>query len=344
MWLAFVGLPILGRLGELACVLAFQRERRAAQAWERGTHNLFVASGAREAGHRSLWKKPNWEYRPGARFEKKVAGLQYLVQINSHGFRTPEFDAKKSPGSVRVICVGGSTTVQGRTNDLTYPALLQEALRARHPTCPVEVLNFGISATDSTRWLKDSGTLFGYAPDIVVQYDAVNDIMGRVLPKYATDHPGRELLSRSQLLGRLLPPDPRDLDLEGIVDNQVAMASLCRSYGATHLAASFASPDYDRASPGEQASLDVSVSEGWTPWPGTIHLRRYRDYAAILARYNALFERATTLGRVRGVMIHRELSDPELFVDICHMTEGGIAHLAQGFVDPVAEAVAGRCP
>ena len=337
--------PIAGLAGEVVCILEFRAQQRAAAAFERRHPNLFVASGAREAGHKSVWKIPGWEYRPCARFEKDVGKTRYVVEINSLGFRTHEFLEKKPPATVRVICVGGSTTVQGQTNSETYPAILERNLRRLRPSCSLEVLNFGISGTDSTRWIADSATLFRFEPDVVVQYDAVNDIMARALPGYARQHPWRELLSRSLLLERLIPIEPQGLDsqLSRIVDNQVTLEELCRRHGATHLSLSFAAPDYDRAPQDERAYLQVNLAEGWTSWPGTIHLRHYPEYAHILARYNVLFEEATRSGGLEGVLVHRALSDPRLFVDLCHMTQQGIAELAELVTPPVSAAVAVRC-
>jgi hypothetical protein len=345
LWLLIVGPAVLGLAGELACALELRTERQSAEAFQLRSPNIFVAPGIREAGHKSLWTKPGWEYRPGARFEKEVGNERYVVQINSHGFRTHEFREKKPPGTVRVICVGGSTTVQGRTNEDTYPALLEKRLQGQYPSCSLEVLNFGISATNSERWLADSDGLFRYEPDLVVQYDGVNDIMGRALPHYAREHPWREALSRSLLLERLFPLAPQDLDpeLERIVDNLTALRGLSRIHDAEHVCASFAAPDYARASPDERAYLDVSVGDGWTPWPGTIHLKRYAHYARILDRYNMLFEDAVRRGRLDGVMVHRSLSDPDLFVDICHMRQSGIARLAEILSGPVSAIVGARC-
>jgi hypothetical protein len=46
--------------------------------------------------------------------------------MNSFGFRSPEIEVPKPEGKFRIVCVGGSTTNAGRTNDTTYPALLEK--------------------------------------------------------------------------------------------------------------------------------------------------------------------------------------------------------------------------
>ena len=343
-WALSVALPAVILVGELTCALLFRAERRSADEFRRLTPNIFQGQGFMEAGHKSLWEKFAWEYRPGARLAKDVMGLRYEVEINSHGFRTHEFAARKPRGTVRVICVGGSTTVQGLTNEQTYPALLEARLRKARPSCPVEVLNFGISGTDSGRWLAESDKLFSYEPDLVVQYDAVNDIMRDALPRYVREHPYRNLVQKSLFLSWIAPLDPRELDpaLEGIVEKEEALARLCRLHDSDHLAGFFASPDYERAGREQRAFLDVNLAEGWTTWQG-IRLTRYRDYARILRRYNTLLEEAALRGRLRAARVDQAVTDPGLYVDLCHMTEPGIARLADAFLPAVLDVVGARC-
>src|SRR3990172_5324434 len=113
---------------------------------------------------------------------------------------------------VRVICIGGSTTVAGRTNDETYPALLQKKLRARFPGLSLEVLNLGVSSATTAYWYARLPRVFGYQPDVVVQYPGGNDISWRSLPHFANDHPGRGRYYKSLLVQRLFPFPVEELD------------------------------------------------------------------------------------------------------------------------------------
>ena len=92
-----------------------------------------------------------------------------MIQINSQGFRTHEFAVPKPAGLVRVVCIGGSTTVAGRTNEETYPRLVEAKLR-RPPAAglPVEVLNPGVSGVSHEHWLDRLDRVFAYDPDVVV--------------------------------------------------------------------------------------------------------------------------------------------------------------------------------
>ena len=340
LWGLAAGLPILALSAELFLVLQQRTAQRAALPFERRSGNIFRAEGVHEATARSLWAESWSKYRPGAHVERILGGERYVVTINSHGFRTWEFAQTKPPGTVRVICIGGSTTVQGRTNDQTYPAILERRLRETHPSLAIEVLNLGVSGVSSDHWLNKSEELLSYGPDVLVEYDGINDIMWHALPHYAQLHPWRRLLTKSRLFQWLFPINPPELDsdLSRIVDDETLFAELCQRHGLHHIAGSFAAPSYDTAPPDEQAFLDINVRE-WTVnrevWP----LARYEDYARILARYNTLFEQAAGSGRFEGVMLHRALTDPALYLDICHMNQEGIARLADSFFPTVARAV-----
>jgi hypothetical protein len=341
MWGLLVGLPILGLAGELVCAIERVQQRRAADSFRLRNPNPFEATSVREAADKSLWKVRWSEYQPGARLEMSVAGERYVVEINSQGFRTHEFSERKSPGVLRVVCIGGSTTVE----DETYPAILERRLLEMYPSHPLEVLNFGISGSYSDHWLQDPSKLFRYGPDVVVQYEAVNDIIWRALPRYAQDHPWKRRLYRGLLFERLFPIDPRELDpdLARVVENQVRLDQLCRLHRAAHLAGSFAAPDYDTALPEERAHLDVNLAD-WTADRGALRLTRYKDYGRIVARYDELFEQAVAMRHLEGVMVHRALSDPTLFVDICHMNRNGIARLADVILTAVSPVIAARFP
>jgi hypothetical protein len=340
-----VGVPIVGLSGEL--LLRFQRAAalRVEADFRRRNPNAFETTEVREAADRSLWKRRWRQYRPGARLETTVGGERFVVEINSLGFRTREFSPAKPPGTIRVACLGGSTTVQGRTNGETYPAILEKRLSETHPAHTIEVLNLGVSGVSSAHWLERAAELFRYEPDVVVQYEAVNDIMWGALPRFAAAHPWRRRLHTSLLLERLFPIGPYELDhdLSQIVENQVRLARMCLDHHAHHIAGSFAAPDYALASADVRDHLDINTSE-WTGDRGSIPLWRYADYARILSRYDELLEEAASSQRLEGVMVGRTLGDPGLFVDICHMNQDGIARLAEAFLPAVGAAVEGATP
>jgi len=116
--------------------------------------------------------------KPGTRMRVGNA----TIDVNSLGFRGPEFAARKPDHVFRIFVLGGSTTFGypasiPRTED-TYPFKLQEALRQRLGTKDVEVINAGVTGyTLRTSVVNYATRLTWYEPDMIVIYHAVNDLI-----------------------------------------------------------------------------------------------------------------------------------------------------------------------
>lgn len=105
-------------------------------------------------------------------------GQVYTVKINSRGFRGAEYNVDKSPGTIRVVTLGASSTFgYHNPDDLTYPVLLERALNEGCVDGPrYEVLNLGIphltSAEIVSLFLAEGLPL---DPDVVTFYEGIND-------------------------------------------------------------------------------------------------------------------------------------------------------------------------
>jgi lysophospholipase L1-like esterase len=327
----------------LGAELALQLRRRAAEPEVLRYRDEVVEPRDSSAitDREEIWAERYRRYRPGASLVlPKPAGAQHL-RINAQGFRGPEIARPKPPGTVRVACLGASTTVQGPEDDATYPALLEAKLRERFPGLPLEVLNLGVSATWSDYWLERSDELFALEPDLLVQYDGINDVAFVHLHHYAEARPWRRWLYRSLLAERLLPPDPTGFDslFEVTLRNQLRLARRARERGVAYLAASFATPDPARLTPIERRFLDWDVAR---LWGSTLGLSDYAAFHALVARYDALFEERMASQGVPHVALHRVLADPALFTDVCHLTPQGLDVLAEALLPEVARAVAAK--
>lgn len=336
VWLVFAATGIACLTGELW--LRIQR-RDAVLASERfRATNVFFANRMQlNAANHSLWRERWKEYEPGARLEIVAGGERFVVEMNSEGYRTREIEIPKPEGLVRVVCIGGSTTVAGRTNDETYPAWLEKKLRQRFPGLPLEVSNLGVSSVTTEYWRGRLDRIFGYEPDILVQYQGINDISWRHLPVYARDHRLRGWAYRSLLLQRLFPFPVEDLDpyLAGTFETMGATARACHEQGVGYLTASFAFPDPRKARGEFRRHLDYSA-EFWTRW---FPMPSYETWAAIMARHNRLFVEFAHRNHVPHVLVHEKLDDPALFIDVCHFTPEGIERLADTFLPGVADLV-----
>ncbi len=140
------------------------------------------------------------EVRQGAEFQHAI-GQAYLLYVpapgygenNSQGYRGRAVEFKRTPGIVRVLCLGGSTTYGWGENDAkgTYPAYLEKVLAEKLPAGVkgVEVINAGAPWATTAEVLNYYHFKFHYyRPDIVVINVGGNDATGMVLSHYHPDY------------------------------------------------------------------------------------------------------------------------------------------------------------
>ena len=121
------------------------------------------------------------------------AFVGYALQgegANGEGFSDKEWSVERSPGVIRIACLGGSTTQDGLKVDRsnTYPFFLSRMMN-RRLKADVEVLNFGVNGWTSAESLVNYALLVArYEPDVVVIHHAVNDVWPRLYPDYRSDY------------------------------------------------------------------------------------------------------------------------------------------------------------
>lgn len=102
----------------------------------------------------------------------------YPVRINNHGFRGKDFAIEKSPGTLRVLTLGSSSTFGYHDrDDETYPYYLEQLLNeSPWDGMRFEVINFGIPHATSDNivamFLAEGVQL---DPDVVTLYEGAND-------------------------------------------------------------------------------------------------------------------------------------------------------------------------
>ena len=102
---------------------------------------------------------------------------------NALGFRGAEVSMPKPPAVYRIACLGGSTTYGDGVDDwrLTYPALLQDSLRA-WGVSEVEVVNAGVPGYSSYESVINlEFRVLDLHPDLVFFYEAINDVYPRLV-------------------------------------------------------------------------------------------------------------------------------------------------------------------
>lgn len=337
-WLALCAVAI----GALGGEVWLRLERRLeAAAVERFSRRNAFEHGLEQGVHRSLWGPGGMgtEYRPHAAIDVALPAGVHRVAINGQGYRTREI-GPKAPGAVRLLCVGASTTIQGPTNETTYPALLEARLREDLPGAAVEVFNLGVSGTRSDRWLARLDELFGYEPDLVLQYNGANDLLLEHLPAWAAGRPlDQALRERSLLWDRLRPPSGGDLEraLAATVERFAALDRACGLRRVGYVMGSFAAPDPDTVPPGFLTYLDL-VAERWS----SSSIRHYRAYWRLLDRLDAALLAMAEREGIPVADVRGRVREARHFVDLCHMKPRGIERQAAAFHAVVRPLIANR--
>ena len=156
----------------------------------------YIKSPSNKQDDKNSWDLP-WQINQGLlayQFRPNYKGQQWgsLVSINSFGFRGKNFNLIKPPNTIRILCLGDSTTfgVGGLDNEDTYPFLLEKILNESKNLNNFEVINAGMpgSTVYEGYILLKQRNLMQLKPDIVIICYGWNDHMraetGNVLTAY----------------------------------------------------------------------------------------------------------------------------------------------------------------
>jgi len=102
-------------------------------------------------------------------------------RFNNYGFSGPDFQTEKPSGTIRVVCLGGSTTESAWPFQMQD--MLNEAARRQGRTERFEVLNFGkIGYTSLHDFVTFAVDAIEFSPDYVVVHSGWNDTVARNWP------------------------------------------------------------------------------------------------------------------------------------------------------------------
>jgi len=127
---------------------------------------------------------PRYQYKPNLSITMRDGKLVpanpgdfVYFSTNSLGFRSEEIPFNKSSDTIRIICIGASTTEGSQANNQSYPYYLQQVLRTEFPAKKIEVINAGHHA-EGIRDIEAHLTkeILPLKPDIVIFYHAANDV------------------------------------------------------------------------------------------------------------------------------------------------------------------------
>jgi hypothetical protein len=344
LFLLLLGVAGLAALGEIGLRVYFPLRDRSNPYILRDLRRNAKVS---EAYDLSLWEEPGVRYRKNASLELDLPdGERLEVRINSRGFRTREFATQKPPGLFRIICLGGSTTVIGRTNEETYPALLEENLRRRYPERDLEVLNFGVSKYGTSAVVDLALRSLEYRPDLVIKYNGANDLWWDYFLMLKDELPAwkryalRSYLFQTLFPTFLLPPEAeiRAQLRAGLFPSLDYLKSILEGAGGRLVILTFFRPDLSELTSAQKYYLDFNVRHFWGRQIGTLEFIRVAPYLKALKVYNDVLREFCREWNVPCIDLERNFPrDFDLYIDICHFSQEGIEEAATLIVEELAE-------
>ncbi|HYQ86652.1 MAG TPA: tetratricopeptide repeat protein [Bacteroidota bacterium] len=122
---------------------------------------------------------------------EEIAGRTYHIMnpdVKNRYFSHVEFSPNTSPdyflapkpqGAFRIFCLGGSTTVGYPYGYVaSFSTFLRDRLRTLFPERNIEIINLGLTATNSFTAVDIASEIVGYEPDLVIVYDGHNEFYG----------------------------------------------------------------------------------------------------------------------------------------------------------------------
>ncbi|MDD2752369.1 MAG: GDSL-type esterase/lipase family protein [Candidatus Omnitrophica bacterium] len=301
-------------------------------------HNMFVlgerrkAAAFSEAFEDSLWESIWDKYKKNVEVRQDIDGTFFQIKMNSLGFRANEIRLPKPQGVFRVVCIGGSTTVEGPTNDTTYPALLEKKLNRDFSNRRIEVFNCGISSLTALGEKERMPLYLKLEPDMIIEYNFVNDFARTLIPQWwVSRRPWKIFLMRSLFLSEYFADyvfvskkEVRNSINALIIPNIKEMYEECLRQKVKFVVCGFAAPDTSKISTREREYFDYNIKAFWD---GKVNLQHYAEYVKI---YNQCLEEFCRKNNIIFIPVQKYLSGgTDYFVDIAHLTPKGIEAKAE---------------
>lgn len=271
------------------------------------------------------WLVFGFAYKPNWRAEGSIS------QYNNYGFRDDDVVIPKPEGVVRIVCVGGSTTEEGNSNDATYPNIMERKLRQHFNSDKIDVINAGICGIRSFGEVRRVWDYLALQPDLLVYYNAINDICYHYIPEWLTlPNPYRKWLKASTLLNYIfneknLPSDEYIAKYfqETILTHLGAINCACKSKGVEMAICSFAYPTLKWYEFIDRLYCDFNLRNVWT-YKKDIPLT-YKTYMRIINIYNQELKKFCEREGIFYIPVAEEFkAGMDHFFDVCHMTPLGL--------------------
>ncbi len=105
---------------------------------------------------------------------------RYFSRVSFAPSTSPDyFLVPKPQGCYRIFCLGGSTTVGfPYWYNSAFSSFLRDRLRSTFPDRAIEVINLGMTATNSYTVVDMAREVLAYEPDLLIVYDGHNEFYG----------------------------------------------------------------------------------------------------------------------------------------------------------------------
>lgn len=282
-----------------------------------------------EAYEPSLWDVQWWSYKKNVELNEITTNEKLHVRMNNYGFRSHDIRIPKPENIYRIICIGGSTTVEGMTNEKTYPAILEQHLRDYFKTDTIEVINCGISGLNSGGEKRKVSELIQLEPDLFIEYNAVNDIFWEMFETWRqTKKPlWKRIISKSIFMQRVLarffiPPDKyvRNFFETFTMPNLEAVYQDVSKSNKEIIFCTFIAPDMPKLNNKDVSYFEYTIRNFWQG--GFLPLKDYCRYVSI---YNDCLKKMCNRKYIKCITLGEDFhGGADNFTDIAHLTSKGI--------------------
>lgn len=302
----------------------------------------------------------------------KVVSKGRHININAFGYRGRDFSMAKPAGSLRIACIGGSTTFDVKVCDdeHAWPAQMEKLLKQRFGEGQVEVVNAGTNGYAMPQTIIDlSLRTLDVRPDWVICFPGVNDLAysRRVQNQFGRSHEAIIASVESSIWSQILPyselyneitariryarqkqygnwegrvierlDDIEPAALQAFDRNLTTLAGICQAHGI-RLALVTVRTAYSREQPRD---LQERLAEGDLRDHASLSLAgHYAGYDAI----NRLIREAAE--RHHAVLIDQAVGLPsgeEYFSDSVHFNDRGALQFAVFAAEKMATALSPR--
>ncbi|MGC8738446.1 MAG: SGNH/GDSL hydrolase family protein [Candidatus Hydrogenedens sp.] len=292
-----------------------------------------------------IWEIPYFEYKKHAQLNS------YEFHTNNFGFRDEDVVVPKPLGVFRIVCIGGSTTEEGPTEQETYPNIMEKLLLEQfQQQYKIEVINAGIPGISAHKlWLRLPDYLL-MEPNLVLYCEGANDITHILLPYWLNHLNGiKKILIHSNLCRNIFPLFflPNDIQIQSDINKDILsqiekINNYLQQKGILFAVMSMPAPNYSSMTWQEKDYFQF-VTKRW--WGG--NFVNYRMYSHVLDVYNRLLSKKFNNENVLYIPMYEMFQNesPSYFNDLCHQKLQGIrkkSELATPYLVKYIKAQSGK--